>query len=194
MTDRLKDKVAIVTGCGAVGPGWGNGKAISVLFAREGARSLRHRYQPRGGPRDAGHRRRRGRRLPHARCRHHPPGPGRRRRRRLPRRVRPHRHPRQQCRHRACRWARRGRRGHLGRGDAREPEERLSQLPACAAGDGAAGQGGDRQQRLDRRLGLVRRQLRALQCQQRSDDLDDTQHRRPVCAEEASAPTASARA
>jgi NAD(P)-dependent dehydrogenase (short-subunit alcohol dehydrogenase family) len=38
MTDRLKDKVAIVTGAGSVGPGWGNGKAIAVLFAREGAR------------------------------------------------------------------------------------------------------------------------------------------------------------
>jgi NAD(P)-dependent dehydrogenase (short-subunit alcohol dehydrogenase family) len=38
MTDRLKDKVAIVTGCGSVGPGWGNGKAISVLFARESAK------------------------------------------------------------------------------------------------------------------------------------------------------------
>jgi NAD(P)-dependent dehydrogenase (short-subunit alcohol dehydrogenase family) len=38
MADRLQDKVALVTGCGSVGPGWGNGKAISVLFAREGAR------------------------------------------------------------------------------------------------------------------------------------------------------------
>lgn len=38
MVDRLHDKVAIVTGCGAVGPGWGNGKAMAVLFAREGAR------------------------------------------------------------------------------------------------------------------------------------------------------------
>ena len=35
---RLQDKVAIVTGSGSVGPGWGNGKAMSVLFAREGAR------------------------------------------------------------------------------------------------------------------------------------------------------------
>jgi NAD(P)-dependent dehydrogenase (short-subunit alcohol dehydrogenase family) len=35
---RLEDKVALVTGCGSVGPGWGNGKAIAVLFAREGAR------------------------------------------------------------------------------------------------------------------------------------------------------------
>lgn len=38
MAGRLKDKVAIVTGCGSAGPGWGNGKAISVLFAREGAK------------------------------------------------------------------------------------------------------------------------------------------------------------
>jgi NAD(P)-dependent dehydrogenase (short-subunit alcohol dehydrogenase family) len=37
MGGRLQDKVAIVTGSGSVGPGWGNGKAMSVLFAREGA-------------------------------------------------------------------------------------------------------------------------------------------------------------
>ena len=37
MVDRLKDKVAIITGAGSVGPGWGNGKAVAVLFAREGA-------------------------------------------------------------------------------------------------------------------------------------------------------------
>jgi len=40
MGDRLKDKVAIVTGAGSVGPGWGNGKATAVLFAREGANVL----------------------------------------------------------------------------------------------------------------------------------------------------------
>ncbi len=38
MADRLKDKVAIVTGAGVIGEGWGNGKATAVLFAREGAR------------------------------------------------------------------------------------------------------------------------------------------------------------
>ena len=38
MTGRLANKVAIVTGCGSSGPGWGNGKAMSVLFAREGAK------------------------------------------------------------------------------------------------------------------------------------------------------------
>lgn len=37
MTDRLKDKVALVFGAGSVGPGWGNGKATAVAFAREGA-------------------------------------------------------------------------------------------------------------------------------------------------------------
>jgi len=38
MTGRLNQKVAIVSGAGSVGPGWGNGKAIAVLFAREGAK------------------------------------------------------------------------------------------------------------------------------------------------------------
>ena len=38
MGSRLKDKVALVLGAGSVGPGWGNGKATAVLYAREGAR------------------------------------------------------------------------------------------------------------------------------------------------------------
>jgi NAD(P)-dependent dehydrogenase (short-subunit alcohol dehydrogenase family) len=38
MVSRLKDKVAIVTGAGSVGPGWGNGRAIAARFAQEGAR------------------------------------------------------------------------------------------------------------------------------------------------------------
>lgn len=37
MTGRLAGKIAIVTGAGAVGPGWGNGRAIAVRFAQEGA-------------------------------------------------------------------------------------------------------------------------------------------------------------
>ena len=37
---RLEGKVAIVAGAGSSGPGVGNGKATSVLFAREGARVL----------------------------------------------------------------------------------------------------------------------------------------------------------
>ena len=37
MAARLEGKVAFITGVGAVGPGWGNGRATAVLFAREGA-------------------------------------------------------------------------------------------------------------------------------------------------------------
>jgi NAD(P)-dependent dehydrogenase (short-subunit alcohol dehydrogenase family) len=35
---RLDGKVALITGAGCVGPGWGNGRAAAVLFAREGAK------------------------------------------------------------------------------------------------------------------------------------------------------------
>jgi NAD(P)-dependent dehydrogenase (short-subunit alcohol dehydrogenase family) len=37
MADRLQDRVALVMGAGSSGPGWGNGKATAVTFAREGA-------------------------------------------------------------------------------------------------------------------------------------------------------------
>lgn len=37
MSGRLRGKVAIVTGAGSIGEGWGNGKACAVLYAREGA-------------------------------------------------------------------------------------------------------------------------------------------------------------
>lgn len=36
--DRLKGKVAMVVGAGSIGPGWGNGKATAVTFARQGAK------------------------------------------------------------------------------------------------------------------------------------------------------------
>lgn len=36
-TGRLAGKVVLVTGAGSVGPGWGNGRAIAVRFAEEGA-------------------------------------------------------------------------------------------------------------------------------------------------------------
>jgi len=38
MTKRLQDKIAIVTGAGCVGPGWGNGRATAVRFCEEGAK------------------------------------------------------------------------------------------------------------------------------------------------------------
>jgi NAD(P)-dependent dehydrogenase (short-subunit alcohol dehydrogenase family) len=38
MSGRLKNKIAIITGAGSVGPGWGNGRATCVRFAEEGAK------------------------------------------------------------------------------------------------------------------------------------------------------------
>ena len=38
MAGRLDGKVALIAGAGCVGPGWGNGRAAAVLFAREGAK------------------------------------------------------------------------------------------------------------------------------------------------------------
>ena len=38
MAARLQDRVALVFGAGSSGPGWGNGKASAVAYAREGAR------------------------------------------------------------------------------------------------------------------------------------------------------------
>lgn len=38
MGKRVDGKVAIVTGAGSIAPGWGNGKAAAVLYAREGAK------------------------------------------------------------------------------------------------------------------------------------------------------------
>lgn len=38
MAGRMKDKVVLVAGAGSSGPGWGNGKAAAVLYAREGAK------------------------------------------------------------------------------------------------------------------------------------------------------------
>ena len=40
MAGRLEGRVAIVSGAGAIGPGWGNGKASAVLYAREGAKAF----------------------------------------------------------------------------------------------------------------------------------------------------------
>lgn len=40
MAQRFAGKVAIVTGAGCVGAGWGNGRAIAVGLAQEGARVL----------------------------------------------------------------------------------------------------------------------------------------------------------
>jgi NAD(P)-dependent dehydrogenase (short-subunit alcohol dehydrogenase family) len=36
-TERLAGRIAVVFGAGSVGPGWGNGKAAAVQYARSGA-------------------------------------------------------------------------------------------------------------------------------------------------------------
>lgn len=38
MSGRLAGKVALICGAGCVGPGWGNGRAMAVRFAEEGAK------------------------------------------------------------------------------------------------------------------------------------------------------------
>ncbi len=40
MGDRVRGKAVIVTGAGSIGPGLGNGKASSIVYAREGARVM----------------------------------------------------------------------------------------------------------------------------------------------------------
>ena len=61
MVDRLKGKIAIVFGAGSSGPGWGNGKAAAVAYAREGAKVACIDLVPRGGRGDRRHHRRGGR-------------------------------------------------------------------------------------------------------------------------------------
>jgi NAD(P)-dependent dehydrogenase (short-subunit alcohol dehydrogenase family) len=38
--NRLEGKVAIVTGAGSIGDGWGNGKAAAYVYAKEGAKTF----------------------------------------------------------------------------------------------------------------------------------------------------------
>lgn len=46
MSGRLKDKVAIITGAGCVGPGWGNGRAAAYRFIEEGAKVFAVDFSP----------------------------------------------------------------------------------------------------------------------------------------------------
>ena len=98
--ERLKGKTALVVGAGSIGPGWGNGKATAVTFAREGAQVFCVDRIARGRERNRRDHRVRGRqgdriyrrRVPEQRRR----GDGRR----MPQGLWPHRRARQQCRHR----------------------------------------------------------------------------------------------
>jgi hypothetical protein len=61
---RLTDKVVFLTGCGSVGPGWGNGKSIAVL-SPAGRTDLRRVSERGSGARDSGDHQGRGRHLCH---------------------------------------------------------------------------------------------------------------------------------
>src|ERR1700677_1259102 len=52
--ERLKGKTALVVGAGSIGPGWGNGKATAVTFARQGARGFWVYRTARAGEETAG--------------------------------------------------------------------------------------------------------------------------------------------
>ena len=62
MSGRLEGKVALVMGAGSIGPGWGNGKAAAVLFAREGAKVMACDVNRDAAEETKGHHRGRGRR------------------------------------------------------------------------------------------------------------------------------------
>ena len=54
MSGKLQDRVVVVSGAGSIGPGWGNGKAAAVLYAREGAKVLAVDINPEAAAETAG--------------------------------------------------------------------------------------------------------------------------------------------
>ena len=136
MSGRLQDRIAIVTGAGCVGPGWGNGRATWSASPRKAPR-----FSPSTATRRATETVERVKAVAaRSRCsmrRHHtPPSPPWSRPAST---LRPHRHPRQQ-RRRLGAW-RPGRNvgGGLGRPDRLQSQKRFPHLQARAAGDGEAG-------------------------------------------------------
>ena len=148
--ERLKGKTAMVVGAGSIGPGWGNGKATAVTFAREGAQVFcvdrnaaaaqgdRRYHHRRGRQGDRFHRRRL------ARSRGRGDGGG------VPEGLWPHRRARQQCRHRRDGQCRRGERGELGPRLRGQSQERLFRHEARHPGDAEAGRRLDHQHLVDR--------------------------------------------
>ena len=139
MSPRFENKVAIVTGAGCVGAGWGNGRAIAVRLAEEGAKVLRGGPRPRPARRNARTGRRRARIDHDLGLRRDQQRQRRRHGGRLRRDLRHDRRPGQQRR-----WLGRRRPGGDGRGgvglaDRHQSQERLPDLQARAADD--AGQG-----------------------------------------------------
>jgi NAD(P)-dependent dehydrogenase (short-subunit alcohol dehydrogenase family) len=158
---RLDGKVAVVTGCGASGSGWGNGKAIATLLARQGAlvvgtdRNAEAAEATRRGIADEGNAcevvvsdASVGRGCPEADRRHG-------------RAARPRRHPRQQCRTVRAGGTRRHGARDLGGAVRAQCHDGLPHLQARDPGHGTAGRRVDRER-------LVRRRLCAISASPRS--------------------------
>ena len=140
MSGRLQDKIAIVTGAGCVGPGWGNGRATCVRFAEEGAKIFAVDRDLASVAETVERVQGRGRRDRRTAMRRHRLGLGRRHGGGVPQTLRPHRRAGQQCRRLGRRRpGRDGGRG-VGRPGRLQPQERVPHLQARAAGDGEAGQ------------------------------------------------------
>ena len=148
--ERLKGKTAMVVGAGSIGPGWGNGKATAVTFAREGAQVFcvdRNAAAAQGDRRDHHRRGRQGDRLHRrrlARSRSRGDGGG------VPEGLWPHRRARQQCRHCRNGQRRRGERSELGSRLRGQSQERLFRHEARHPRDAEAGRRLDHQHLVDR--------------------------------------------
>jgi NAD(P)-dependent dehydrogenase (short-subunit alcohol dehydrogenase family) len=157
MSQRFVGKVALVTGAGCVGPGWGNGRAIAAALAREGASCSAWTATPDSMAETAERIAAEGGRFEPATC---DVTDGAAVARLVADAVARHGRDR-----RAGEQRRRlGRRraggdggGGLGPPDRHQPEECLPDLQARDPGHGAAGRRRDRQPRLDLRDTLDRR-------------------------------------
>ena len=125
MGGRLQDRIAIVTGAGCIGPGWGNGRATAVRFAEEGAKVFAvdrdldsvtetvERVKAAGGE------------IVTHQCDVTDGASVEVMVEGLRRALRPHRHPGEQCRRLGRRRAGRDERGSLGRAGRSQPEKRV---------------------------------------------------------------------
>ena len=180
--DRLKGKVAMVVGAGSIGPGWGNGKATAVTFAREGAQVFCVDRNPAAAEETVGIITKEGGK---AMAHHSRRVQGRRGRgdgRGVPEGLWPHRRARQQCRHRRSRQRGRGDGRRMGPRLRGQSQERLSRHEARHSLDGEAGRRLDHQHLLDRLHPPCRHFLCQLQRQQGGDEPDDAHHRGRVRA------------
>ena len=147
----MKDKVAIVTGAGSIGPGWGNGKATATLLARQGAsvflvdineaavQETRQIIEGEGGT-CAVHR-----------CDMTVAAEVQEMVQACLEPLQAHRHPGEQCRWLGARRSGVDDRGGVGPADRYQPEDRVPRLQIRAAGDGGSGQGRHRQPVVGRR-------------------------------------------